>query len=181
MAGGLNKEFLRDPVAFLGRHFILVQDQGLQTGAARVGFYANGPNVLLRPFPGDPGRYQHPIDCYFLLAVADSENPGHGFAASHADYFFTSTLSGCQFLAHGPSSAALTVAHNNCLSNPGGYAAYAAAMPAAAVRAQVHNGGLYDITQGHCGNVVGVHGANGWAMYFQRDAPGQALNVKQIV
>jgi len=41
MAGGLNKQFLKDPLLFLRKHLISVVDGNMQTGTNKVGFYAD--------------------------------------------------------------------------------------------------------------------------------------------
>ena len=180
MAGGLNKKFLADPVGFLGKHLISVNDTALTTGLARVGFEANQERILLKPFLGAPGKHQHPFECYFLKALPDHQNPGLGFAATTAIYCFTSTLSGCQFLAHGASKQALTIEHNNDLSGNGTYVRYANNAALSTVSAQIHNGGMYDIGVDDVGNVVGIRGANGWDFHFQKIAIDPASKKKKI-
>lgn len=180
MAGGLNKAFLKDPVAFLGKYKISVNDSAMGTGPQLVGFEANMERTLLKPFIGTPKKHQHPFNCYFLKAQPDSRNLGVGFGTTTADFCFTSTLSGCQFLISGASKNALTIEHNNDLSGNGTYGGFAAASAGTAMSTQIHNGGLYDITSDDVGNVVGIRGTNGWDFYFQKIERDAGTSVKTI-
>ncbi|MEO0912633.1 MAG: hypothetical protein AAFY59_06535 [Pseudomonadota bacterium] len=121
MAGGLNKSFLSNPLKFLRKHKISVNDTAMGTGLQLVGFEAMMERTLLKPFIGTPKDNQHPFQCYFLKALPDSRNLGVGFGTTTANYCFTSTLSGCQFLISGASKNALTIEHNNDLSGTGTY------------------------------------------------------------
>lgn len=180
MAGGLNKSFLSDPVKFLRKHKISVNDTAMGTGLQTVCFEAMMERTLLKPFLGTPGKNQHPFECYFLKALPDNRNPGIGFGTTTAKYCFTSTLSGCQFLIYGNSKNALTIEHNNDLSGTGAYGAYANVTNGSSLSARVHNGGMYDITTDDVGNVVGILGNNGWDFYFQKIERDPVSNKKTV-
>ena len=178
MAGGLNKQFLKDPLLFLRKHLISVVDGNMQTGTNKVGFYADRERVLLKQFIGPVGKHQHPFNCYFLRALPDTLNPGIGFNGATEDYFFTSTLSGCQFLAYGASRNSLTIEHNNYLSGHGSYDGRYQQIQGGAVSARIHNGGSYNIDDDDVGNVVGIRDGGGWHLYFQKIGREKGAMVK---
>ena len=173
MAGGLNKEFLANPATFLGKYIYSVKDQDLATGAVQLGFTSLGGNRLQLAKFASTSKHAHPISAYFLLAVADQVNPG-SIDTSGADYFFTSTMQGCQFIAYGASRTSLSVEHNNYLSDTSNYATRYTASGAAGqtVNTRVYNGGLYTVTsdQRDIGNVVGKRDSNGWTLWLSHDA-----------
>jgi hypothetical protein len=183
MAGGLNKEFMSDPVAFLDKYMFSVKDQDLATGVVELGFInvsGGGNRLQLGKFAG--GLAGNKIKAYFLKAVPDQVNPGTIDSTTDATYFFTSTIQGCQFLANGASRTNLSVEHNNYFSNPANYATHFGGITAGTVTARVHNGGLYNLANGDMGNVVGKKDATGWTLWFQKEDGGtRTISTQAIV
>lgn len=178
MAKKLNEEFRKDPLNFLLKYNLSVVDGVMRTGPQRVGFSADQERVLLRRFDGEPNRNDNPLDIYFLLALPDAENHALNFGQTDRNYFFTSTLSGCQVLIYGPDKKNLSIQHNNDLKGVGEYERYFAKIPENNINVRVHNGGMYDITQDDIGNIVGVRNESGWNFYFQKIQRDQHSNKK---
>ena len=184
MADGLNKEFMEDPVAFLGKYMFSVKDQDLNTGVVELGFtdVSGGKKTRLQLGTFSGSIAGNKIKAYFLKADPDQVNAGTIDTGTDATYFFTSTIQGCQFLANGPSNSNLSVEHNNYFSNTANYASHFASITAGTVTTRVHNGGLYDLSNGDMGNVVGKKDENGWTLWFQKeDGATRALSTQVII
>jgi hypothetical protein len=139
MAGGKNKEFMEDPVAFQRIYSITKQGaENLNADANNVAFIdlrgdrfrGAGLSRVFMEYYGTrhqitnrqrlentrPRRYlgAWPVKAYFLTAGAGAEI---SFPISnHADYLFTYELSGCLFAAYGADRNNLTVEHSNYLN-----------------------------------------------------------------
>jgi hypothetical protein len=103
----LDQEFMRDPLAFLRQHWMTVNANNPRTGACNLTLENRGGNIIL-----DVGSPKKDIPCFFLKtipSVAASEQL-RGVAAGN--FFFTDTLTGCQFLAWGAVSTP-TVEHDH--------------------------------------------------------------------
>ena len=171
MPNALESEFKKDPVSFLYKYNLSVFDGTMTTGPQNVTFMANQERLLLKRAE-DGG-----IPVYFLRASPDDDNLAIAFNLTDRDYFFTSTITGCQVLITGDSKYSLSVQHNNDLSGTGRYEKNAANMQGA-IQVRVHNGGYYDITRDDIGNIVGVKNQSGWNFYFQKIARDQSTSVK---
>ena len=179
MAGGLNKEFIKSPAAFMRDNFIYAPDNGLVNGVGMLGL----TEVSTRPTKSCRiGRFasttaqagpkwyntgSHPIQAYYLLGLPQQDN-AHALP-NNVPFMLTMHLSGCQFLAYGPDRHNVTVEHNNYFNNVGGTYPNRAALHAHdpfffQVRPHIE----YNPMQ--LANVVGVRLATGWHFYLRTQA-----------
>jgi hypothetical protein len=173
MAGGLNKQFMANPVFFMRHHFIHVPVGAggglLANGRGRFGLTAIAHGGCMLGNFASTSLFAHPIDAYFLLANPNNLNVQA--LPNNVRFMFTNHLNGCQFLAYGPNRNNLTVEHNNWLAGPAANYPNRVNAIAAAGHAyffRVRPGIDYNIMQG--ANVVGVRGGGGWQFYVRRNA-----------
>jgi hypothetical protein len=180
MAGGFNKLFGAtrnnpDPSRFLGEHVIMVVSHGMATGPCDLDLVAiAGPegHAQLRPFVRR-SRWSHPLQSYFLKSAND---PLHQIQQlpNNVKFFFTDTLTGCQFLAYGANRTTVTVEHNVPETVDFNVRWINAQTFAYQIRVAPGFGyGADDVA-----NVVGVRLAIiGWQFYYQTRALGGAIQV----
>lgn len=113
---GLNYQFKRDPVAFLSLYWDINSSQS-QYGEG-YGINAKGiANLDLVYFsPQSVGiakarGKQKPIKAYYLAAEAAKAKAL--VLGDDCDYFFTDTITGCQFMAYGKSRRNVRTVHTN--------------------------------------------------------------------
>jgi len=176
MAGGLNKKIGAgkrhpDPRLFLGEHIMLVPAHGLVTGRCQLDFEAipgPGNHAQLRRFVRR-STFSRPLNSFFLKAIQD--NVSQHALPNDVTFFFTDTLTGCQFLAYGPNRNSLTVEHNN--SRTAGAVDFTARWNNArtfAYHIRVQRGIQYSAAS--VANVVGVRRPAGWRFYWQQHHAG---------
>jgi len=172
----LNKEFLSDPIKFLGDYCIMVSD-GLRGGPGRfdlklfnkktracqlVNFASRTPEATdLESFGS------HPINAYYAGARANNDNVQT--LPNNVDFMFTMHMSGCQFLAYGPDRHHVTVEHNNYLDGVSGN--YAVHFDQLVLRHPSPLGFLFSVRPriDYAGEayVLGVRRGTGWWFYHR--------------
>jgi hypothetical protein len=181
MAAGLNQAFMNDPREFMRTHVIHVPSQGggghPLSGIAVCGLYPRddrnpgGRDVSLGLFERFHSHWHvgpsHPIPAYVLYGVANQDN--RQVLPNHVNYMFTMVLTGCQFLAYGPTRGYVTVEHNNYFSGKAAdYAAHWQAVQAGnRLHALVRPNWEYHVASG--AYVVGVREADGWHFYLRQN------------
>jgi hypothetical protein len=183
MAGGLNKEFIIGPVAFMQQNFIYAPDNGLVNGPGQFGLtevstrptkscrIGNFASTTAQASTRWHGKGSHPISAYYLLGLPNNDNMQA--LPNHVPYMFTMHLSACQFLAYGPDRNNVTVEHNNYIGNPALYAARQLLIAGAnhPFFFQVRPGVEYNPMQ--LANVVGMRTGAGWQFYLRTQAFAQ--------
>ncbi len=164
---GLNQEFMQSPEEFLKKHVILVSAQRFNKGSGVMDLefipISDGVQVSLIPAQGD-----RTMRGYFLQVVQDRSVRCKPEDLTGVGFFFTDTLTGCQFLAFGAPSNPI-IEHNN--SSKGGGPDFAKHNRLA----QGVNGWKISVEPGidyhpadEWANVVGVRRNNGWEFVLQR-------------
>ncbi len=186
MAGGLNKQFMRNPVVFMQANTLMVNPQAYGTQAIAGGLTnidlvmadnkTNPKFVRLESYDlRNHGWFAEAIQAYYLPAIVDNYSTIP--LGNAATYMFTPDLSGCLFAAYGADANNLTVEHVNVRSAaaPGGLIANRAANAMQSpyhriVTPQPLGVGLPNVvTYNTGGNVVGVRGGNGWSFIYRID------------
>jgi hypothetical protein len=174
----LTQEFDASPQTFIMTHSILVLGGG---NPAQPNFQTGAGKFVLEDANTGPGtcflrKASYIAWDYFnaFLLFASPNNDNVAALPNTVDRFVTNDLSGCQFMAYGPSRDNLTVEHNNQIANNALYAARYAQ-----IQAQHHvifialrpvnnanpNADEYNFQLG--ANVVGVRKADGWHFFVR--------------
>lgn len=156
----LNDEFKKAPDGFLRQHTVQTGGRIAGSGNKKVGFVQKGGAIFLEEDPKG-------LDCYYLATAKGATNTSClDRAAKEAGFFFTDSLTGCQFLAYG-GSVAPVVEHSN---DAGSFAARLEAARAKGLLCSVVPG--TDYASDEIANVVGVKQGGRWQFYLQHGAPG---------
>jgi hypothetical protein len=186
MAGGLNKQFTRNPAVFLQTHTLMVNPQAYGTqniagGLTNIDLVmadnkTNPKFVRLESYDlRTHGWGAEAIPAYYCPAIVDNYSTIP--LGNNAAYMFTPDLSGCLFAAYGADANNLTVEHVNVRSNaaPAHLIATRAAnaMQSAYYRIitpqplGVVNANIVSYNTG--GNVVGQRTGAGWVFIYHVD------------
>lgn len=121
MAGGNNRNFLRDPMGFFRDHFLIVFPNGQRERALIEGIMeidlAPGPMpgaIVLENYAYQRHRHKpsaQPVLAFYLRA--EKNTPKRMIIDGRCDYMFTDNLSGCLFAASYNQNGTVTVEHFN--------------------------------------------------------------------
>jgi hypothetical protein len=189
VAGGLNKQFMRNPAVFLQTHTLMVNPQAY--GSQAIGGGQASIDLVMADNKTNPKFVRlesydlrkhswgsEAILSYYLPAIVD--NYATQQIGNARQYMFTPDLSGCLFAAYGADANNLTVEHVNVrtanapaglIANRaaaalnGGFAFVRILAPTAIAGAGPPN----VVTYASGANVVGVRGAGGWTFVYRAD------------
>lgn len=186
MSNGLNRRFMRDPVAFLSSYWDINAAQP-QHGEG-YGIDANGIAYLdlseyspqtVRVSKAGTGLLaslsgETPVKAYYLTSKVDRTKAM--VLGSDCDYFFTDAITGCQFMAYGNTRHNVTVCHVNALTEGAAvYRSEAARVQSAGFPIEIIHGqsqyqaGLPEAQRPHVVvTVIGWRRADGWHFYERR-------------
>ncbi|MGD1845074.1 MAG: hypothetical protein ACFB10_06740 [Salibacteraceae bacterium] len=167
----LSDDFLNNYGSFMKNHAILIPNQ-TTAGVGTFKFAAQGQHAVLLQNTGS-------INGIYVKPQPNHNNVYTLPAEQEAPYYmFTDQMTGCQWMAYGPSRHDLTVEHNNFINNPNQYA-----QRLQHIQAQNHaycwhiSAGVNNIAQGSYNaqdglNILGEYTpTNGWR-FFVRDRAG---------
>ncbi|MEN8151599.1 MAG: hypothetical protein ABFS86_17420 [Planctomycetota bacterium] len=157
----MSAEFSKSPEAFLKKHTLHTGGRLAGSGNKKVGFTMKSGTLFLEEDPKG-------VKCYYLKTAKGMTNTSClDRAEKDARFFFTDSLTGCQFLAHG-GSINPTVEHDNA---PGGFSNRLAQATKKNLLCSVVPG--KDYADDEIANVVGVKSGKLWEFYLQHGAPGK--------
>jgi hypothetical protein len=201
MSNGLNRRFELHPVAFLSSYWDINSSQpqhgegyGIDpNGIAYLDLVERSKNKV-RVVKGDTGLFssigkEAPIKAYYLASEVGKSKALQ--ISNESDYFFTDTITGCQFMAYGHTRQNLTVVHSNALTTGGqpvlhqeAQAVRACNYPITIIygqpnyRAGLRPGEqLEDVTA----TVIGWRYGDGWHFFTRRRFDSTTLQVKHRV
>ena len=156
----MNDEFRKSPEEFLKKH--TVQSGGMIAGSGNktVGFTNKSGFVFLE-------EEAQGIKCYYLKTAKGMTNTSClDRAEKDASFFFTDSLTGCQFLAYGGSVNPI-IEHDN---SQGGFAQRRTEAGKKDLLCSVVPN--VDYGSEEIANVVGVKTGGRWEFYLQHGIPG---------
>ncbi|MDI1479277.1 hypothetical protein [Polyangium sp. y55x31] len=186
MSGGLNGQFKANPVQVLDQCWDINSSQNLLgtryvLDQHSVGYFdlrrLNANTISLEPAPTGFSALvsESPVKAYYLCSTPNQRR--NIILTNHADYFFTDTITGCQFAAYGINRHAVNVEHLNALNNSLQYARRAIELrgigaPLNVIYGATEYRGTGFRTGENVGNtvvtVVGWRRPDGWHFYARR-------------